>query len=445
MEKNKQGRTLSAQRSRRRPEGVSRTPEKRDRTQIVGRVLIEMAICTSPLEEGRFPSQADIDYLGSHVLLLIATAAHSDAVRNGCAVASMRVLHLGDFTFGDNFMGVMRPYIASHFERTHLAGVKNYEDMFSLRPEQPKTQEEVFGQEFVEGFSGEFGIAPGKLAELGVILGDDAIARRAVIVVENVSSWGGMLTHAGFSATEIDGLQRSFVLKPRDRWDSVTRPFRNKDWVPWRYRRRLSLMTRPFVDLGDGRIAYAPGFCEDSFRHTVMESFNGAFENEYFDTTRMKKYVGAVNARRGLEFNKAIGDIFGAQGWDVRLEVAMTELEAPTDEALGDVDVLAWKGDVVCVCECKELLFARTVSEVADQLKRFRGNPGDDLDKHLRRARFIQSHPDSLLRITNIERPRVIPLLVTSKIVPMQFTKTVTTQVVSADQVTVDFLAALLR
>ena len=45
-----------------------------------------------------------------------------------------------------------------------------------------------------------------------------------------------------------------------------------------------------------------------------MESFNGAFENEYFDTTRMKKYVGAVNARRGLEFNKAIGDIFGARG-----------------------------------------------------------------------------------------------------------------------------------
>jgi hypothetical protein len=84
-----------------------------------------------------------------------------------------------------------------------------------------------------------------------------------------------------------------------------------------------------------------------------MESFNGAFENEYFDTTRMKKYVGAVNARRGLEFNKAIGDIFGAQGWNVRLEVAMTELESPADEASGDVDVLAWKGDVVCVCECK--------------------------------------------------------------------------------------------
>jgi hypothetical protein len=67
------------------------------------------------------------------------------------------------------------------------------------------------------------------------------------------------------------------------------------------------------------------------------------------------------------------------------------------------------------------------------------------LDKHLRRARFIQSHPDTLLRITNIEQPRVIPLLVTSKIVPMQFTKTVTTQVVSADQITVDCLAALLR
>ena len=418
--------------------------EKRDRTQIVDRVLIEMALCTSPLQDGRLVSQADIDYLGSHVLLLIATAAHSDAVRNGCAEPAMRVLELGDFTFGDNFMGVMRPYVASHFERTHMARVEGYRDLFS-QTEGTKTQEEVFGREFVETFEDELGITPARLKDLAILLGNVAVERRLMVIVENTSSFAESLATEGFTPAEIEGVHRSFVLRPRARWDSVAKPFRNKDWVPWRYRRRLSLMTRPFVDLGDGRLMYAPGFVEDSFRHTIMESFNGAFETEYFDTSRMKQYAGAVNARRGLEFNQAVADLFAKAGWTVRSEVAMTELEAPEDQAKGDVDVLAWNGDVVCVCECKELLFARTVSEVADQLKRFRGSAGDDLDKHLRRARYIESRPDKVRRVTGIERPHVIPLLITSKVVPMQFTKSVNTQIISADQVDRTFLDELLR
>lgn len=418
--------------------------EKRDRTQIIDRILIEMAVCTSPLNAGRLASQADIDYLATHVLLLVATAAHSDAVRSACAEPSMRISALGDFTFGDDFMDVMRPYIASHFERTYMKAVENYDDFFSPRPEGTKAEEDVFGHQFVESFSGEFGISPSRLKELAGLLEQDAIERRSAVVVHNTASFAESLAGGGFSRTEIAGLQRNFVLTPRERWESAPKPFRNKDWQPWRYRRRLSLMTRPFVDLGDGRLVYAPGFCEDSFRHTIMESFTGAFETEYFDTKQMKQYSGAANARRGLEFNQAVADVFSGQGWEVRLEVAMTELEAPEDQAKGDIDVIAWRRDVVCICECKELLFARTVSEVADQLKRFRGNPGDDLDKHLRRARFIESHPDKLVRITGIDRPRVFPLLVTSKVVPMQFIQMVGTRVVTADEITPGLLASLL-
>ena len=71
------------------------------------------------------------------------------------------------------------------------------------------------------------------------------------------------------------------------------------------------VLTRLFVDIGDGRVVYAPGFCEDSFRHTLMEYFRGAFETKYFDSCRMRKWIGAANARRGLDFNKAIAELFG--------------------------------------------------------------------------------------------------------------------------------------
>jgi hypothetical protein len=418
---------------------------KRDRTQITHRIMIEMAVCTCPVAGGRPATQADIDYMGSQILLLIATAAHSDAIRTRCADPAMKIWRLGDFTLGDDFMDVMHPYLASHFEKSHMAEVERYADLFMARKEGTLTDTEVFGQEFVESFHGEFGISPGRLAELASILAEDAISQGKIVVVRETDSLSFMLAKAGFSQVEIDGIWKSFVLKPRDRWDLAEKPFRNKDWFPWRYRRRLSLMARPIVNLGDGRVIYAPGFCEDSFRHSVMECFQGAFETEYFDTQRMRQLVGAVNARRGLEFNRAVGDLFRAEGWSVRLEVKMKELNAPRKEAAGDVDVLAWKSSIVCVCECKELLFARTLSEVADQLARFRGVPGDDLDKHLRRSSFLNAHTQGIQKITRIDNPQIVPLFVTSKIVPMQFARTFATQVVSADQVTADFLSKLLQ
>ena len=175
-----------------------------------------------------------------------------------------------------------------------------------------------------------------------------------------------------------------------------------------------------------------------------MEAFQGAFETEYFLKRRMREYCGSVNRKRGLDFNSAIGLIFAKEGWRVRTEVAMTELGAPARDAMGDVDVLAWRDNVACICECKELLFARTIGEVADQLVRFRGKAGDDLDKHLRRVSFLERHTAELSRITGIGSVRIVPLLVTSKLVPMQFVRDIGAQVISADQITQEYLRATL-
>ena len=418
--------------------------EKRDRTQITTRILVEMAICTCPLSGGRPAIQVDIDYLGSQVLLLIATAAHSDAIRAGCAKPAIQVSRLGDFVFEDNFMGVMVPYLTSHFEASHLADVMRYAELFESEAEAPTPEEEIFGNAFVQSFLGEFGISPARLALAGVLLGEDAMRLEAFVITRTAESLHDVLIEGGLAESEVDAIFKNFTLKPRERWDAAQKPFRDKDWFPWRFRRRLSLMSRPIVDLGNASVFYAPGFCEDSFRHNVMECFHGAFDTEYFLTRGMKEYCGSVNARRGLDFNRVIAEIFLAQGWSVRVETAMTELGAPAQDALGDVDVLAWKENTVCVCECKELLFARTIGEVASQLVRFRGSRGDDLDKHLRRVRFLEGHRREVAQLTGIEGARIRSFLVTSKVVPMQFVEDRGAEVVWADQLTQGYLDGLL-
>jgi hypothetical protein len=418
--------------------------QKRDRTQISQRVLVEMAICTCSLENGQPATQADLDYLGAQVALLIATAAHSDAIRAGCTKSSMQISRLGDYTFEDNFMDVMFSYMTSHFERVHMADVNRYAEWFEPEPTERKPEAEVFGETFVAAFSEEYGISPARLAEIGVLLAQDATEQRRTVIHRTSDSLRALLAKEGISDEEITGFWGNFVLKPRERWDKAQKPYRERDWYPWRLRRHLSLMARPVVDLGNGMVVYAPGFCEDSFRHNVMEAFQGAFDTGYFSTDQMKRYCGSVNDKRGADFNAAACGLFTNQGWSARPEIEMTALGAAAERGMGDVDVFAWNGDVICICECKELLFARTVGEVVSQLIRFRGQEGDDLDKHLQRVKFLRENHQGLCRITGIDSPRVVSILITSKTVPMQFGPDIGTQVLAADQITADYLNSLL-
>lgn len=406
----------------------------RDRTQTTNRVAVEMAICTSPVDSGRTTSQGDLDYLCGQIAHLISAANQSDAVRAGAEDPILEISALGEVDFRGNLESLVTPYFASAFEKEHMGDVRNYEEFFEDKEHGTKTDEQVFGEEFVDAFQTEFGISPGRLALLGVALTEDAVKLESIVVQKTQKSFKELMEEQGFTNDEINGFFRSFVSNPRERWNSARRPFRGKDWWPWRFNRRLSLMTRPVVAITDVALIYAPGFCEDSFRHVVMSCFKGSFETEYFDSVAMREYVGRENARRGHEFNEAVGDIFRKAGWSARTEVQMSELGAPEEAASGDIDVLAWKDGVVCVCECKELWFARTIGQIVEQLSRFRGREGDDLFKHLRRAEWVRANPGCLSRVIGSSAFQMRSLLITSKIVPMQFVSGLDVEVIDADR-----------
>jgi len=199
-------------------------------------------------------------------------------------------------------------------------------------------------------------------------------------------------------------------------------------------------MARPLIAINDTEIVYAPAFCEDAFRHIIMEAYTGALETEYFTSRLMKKYIGGENARRGLAFNKSLAEACESAGWPALVEVPMTRLEAPPKEASGDIDVIAYKNGTVYICECKELLFARTITEVVEQLGRFRGQNADELWKHMRRVHWVRSHPAKLAGVIGQQPNEIRSLLVTSKTVPVQFATDFPTQVVSFDSL-VELLA----
>ena len=409
--------------------------EQMDRTQISDRVMIEMAVCTCPDDSGRPVTQEDIDYLGAQILQMIATAQESDAMRAEAIPAWLRTSLAGDFRLASDFSELMRPYLQSHYEIAHRRDVTDYEHHFTVQNRGTKTEEEAFGESFVRAFRDECGISPIRLAEVATLLAEDAFKGKTNVVVRTRASLRELLLSEGVSENKFDRLMQHFALPSRPDWTEVAPPFRPKDWWPWRYRRHLSLMARPVVALNEAEIVYAPGFCEDSFRHVVMEAHSGTFDTQYFSSPMMREYIGAVNGRRGLDFNKAVAQTFTNSDWRVWIEVQMTQLRCPTREASGDIDVVAAKDGIIYLCECKDLTFARTITEVVEQLGRFRGRHGDDLWKHIRRAEWVRTHAAELQRLVGQEPKEIRSILVTSKVVPMQFASGFPVQVVAIDSV----------
>lgn len=147
------------------------------------------------------------------------------------------------------------------------------------------------------------------------------------------------------------------------------------------------------------------------------------FTQEFFSSDAMRSWLGGVSDRLGHNFNETVAGWFRERGLQARSCVNMTEFGAP--EQMGDVDVLAWNptdGNVF-VIECKRLQFARTIGEIGEQLRKFKGEARDELAKHLVRSQWLLGHPDCVRQCIHLTHQDLImvPFLVTNTFVPMQF------------------------
>jgi len=155
--------------------------------------------------------------------------------------------------------------------------------------------------------------------------------------------------------------------------------------------------------------------------YLLEQAERGQLSDTFFVSQEMKSYWGAAKNKRGHAFEETVADLLRKDGWQAR-KVLMRELGASSN--LGDIDVLAWKptGEVLIV-ECKRLMFARTVAEIAEVCRRFRGEAVDDLAKHMRRAAWVRANPSSLERIVGFrpDRDRIDDRVVTNTHVPMMY------------------------
>ena len=219
----------------------------------------------------------------------------------------------------------------------------------------------------------------------------------------------------GISEEDASVVLGMLTLVPRPQWRLAHGEFKNKDWFPWRFRRRLSAYRRPLIKLDDGddpTVSFAPGFVAEAFYAMARWFHSGELPSSQARSREMSRWIGHANNVQRLKFNSTVADRMRELGWHAESEIKLTKiLNRSLDRNYGDIDVLAWRPESgrVLVIECKDVQYNKTLGEIAEQLVDYRGamrpdGKPDHLKRHLDRLDVLTAHKAALskaLRLTS--------------------------------------------
>ncbi len=404
---------------------------KRDAAILTNRLLIETAMYAC--NEGSRPlTRSDHLELLAHMHNLVSTANHRDAISEGFMKPEVRVFPNGELDVDDHFyVSVMLPYIRAKFADSFHAWAKHYEKWFSGYESESSNAGSKLLDRLEQPFLKEFGITIDQLVSIPRHFGRIALQRKKLVLeFDDRSLRETLITEYSVSEATLDRYLGRFSLFPRSSWNKdLPAGVKEHDVFPWRFRRRLSLLMRPLIQLNCGptkQWAIFPPALEASAMYLLGNLAESAFPAEHFQSQEMRAFCGDQANRQGHSFNEEVSDVFKKYGFSVASEVLMKKIGVPESLGdLGDVDVLAWRTDIsaVFVIECKHLRDATSVRDVVDRLKEYRGELGDSLGKHLRRVNWLKQNQEKLRSYVKDLPPRfeIKSLLVTSDLVPMQF------------------------
>lgn len=367
------------------------------------RILMEMAICESPLSGGREPGDLDLSMLMSKAMLLFNIGGWSDAIRWDVMEPTIRVTALGDVHAKfDDIDEIITPHAREISDVFIKDAVNNYSENLKQR-EGLATVSELIDQRFLDAWEDEFGFS---LQDMRVFI--DWLEQRGISLDQPIMS----MTRNDFENVDLgtQSLESDIVIKLIDRmtladrpcWSKVPEGFDDRDRQPWRFRRRLSPIRRPILRIGernDERFLVAPGMVRDSFAYSFANYMRGDFP-AYQLKSKMRSWASLEAYRRGAKFTQTVADALQSHGWQTETEVKLTKILARgLDRDYGDVDVLAWRADNnrVLIVECKDVQFKKTYGEVCEQLADFRGEKlpngkRDYLLRHLDRVDVLSKN-----------------------------------------------------
>jgi hypothetical protein len=407
---------------------VQERDKERNNVAIASRTLIEMAICESPSKSGKEISKWELDELLAKIVLFIEVAMDSDAINLELMEPEIEIHMNGEYTVERNFyQTVIFPFLSNYMQEEFDGAASAYSKLYNLKkPSEPKNADSMYSKSFIKAFTEEFKLTPDEAIDGFAELMEVAVESQNVVVEKPLGYLRQrLIRNRNLTKETCEAFFKTFGLFHRKEWLTPPNGSTKHDIYPWRFRRKLSAVVKPlFIFGGDdvNKVIYGAGGFKDGLAYLFDRIEQGQLPGRFFNTEIMKSYIGAINNEKGHLFANTIGNKLVSDGWLVRKEVNMSELKAPTE--YGDIDVLAWKesGEILLI-ECKRLQFAKTIAEIAEICRRFRGEDRDELDKHIQRVKWIKENPSSLRDIVGFT-PNSVQIdhrLVTNTHVPMMY------------------------
>lgn len=382
---------------------------ERERAQlkITIRALVEAAICECT-NTGVAPDEYSLDEMIGVMSLIIDLGRESDVVYYGLSAKGIILYPNGGYSLDADILAQFaQSYADESFGKGYALAASDYENRVSLKKNDvvDKTESMFDSTSFLEAWHAEYGLSFSAFQEITGELQELAVKRGAVIVKTTIDEVAAGRKDAGVMTADVEAFVVAFGLTARATWVAQP-PVLYKDVNPWRFNRRLSLTHRPIVvcENGDQReLIYGVGTLRESLAYILDSIQKATFDKDVFISTEMRSLLGTWVDLLGKRFAHKVASALNELGWQAIPEVNMTQLGAGKNPNLGDVDVLAWHPDGrVLAIECKRLKQSRTIAELAQACKRFQGNSGDHMFKHLRRVDWIKANLAQVAKFTKL-------------------------------------------
>lgn len=357
------------------------------------RILVEMALCEAPIEDGGKPGELDLSRLMTEASALFLNGGYSDAIRWDAMEPKLRITPLGDIHANYDFLDdIVEPHSreAQRVQMDHA--IKRYPKYLEETPFVHANDAGIELQ-FLEAWTEQFGADFDETRIFIEHIENVGYERKSPVIQIRRSDFGDFSVEGtALSAAIVESLFKRFTLPTRSNWREMPTGFTARDQRPWLMRRDLSFIRRPILQIDndeDPTIIVAPGMLRDTLAYCYTNFRDGSFPEAQL-SPKMRAWKHHVEGERGTALSEEVGEIFRSNGWNVEIEVKLTKvMRRKLDKDYGDIDVLVWSKDQqrVLAIECKDVQFRKTLGEMAEQLADFRG-----LDNEAGKPDYLNAH-----------------------------------------------------
>ncbi|MIL09685.1 hypothetical protein BZU93_27890 [Salmonella enterica subsp. enterica] len=403
---------------------------KTNAISCASRIILEAALCECPVGSGFDVADFDLSNLMASAMIVHHLGGYSDAIRYEGMRPEVRISPAGevqiDVSFFDTIVTpVGESFVSGLIDRSR----REYSEL--LHDPEPLTEKQatsVTDMRFAAAWEIEMGISLGNFrSALEALENRLYLAGRAWEVLPRPL----LLKYLSDYVDCADQFVAALELLPRDGWKDIPPPYSDQDRQPWRFRRRLSVTRRPVLRLDsspESAVMIAPGMIRDAFRILLHNFYHGQYDLSALESKEMRDWREYIVAKEAAEFEERVATRLRGLGWQARRGAKFSHVfgRKVTPDP-GDIDVLAWHPDGhVLLLECKDLQFAKTSSEIAKQLYKFRGKKDekgrpDLLLKHLNRIELAKQNTTEFEAHLKLKDLKIDGALIFANTVPMSF------------------------